>query len=107
MLRTKAFNWGLASCVLSFGVANAQDMQVVFRPATGDVATLASSQCLDAYDEADEASARLAMSADILRLCAATEAEGNYCDRELKRVVSDHSKFRDAMTSVMAACGKR
>lgn len=107
MLRIHALNCAIASCVLFLGVADAQEMRIVFRPAASDATTFPSSECMDAYDRADEASARLAMSADILRLCAATEVEGNYCDRELKQVVADHSKFRDAMSKATETCAKK
>jgi hypothetical protein len=104
MLRIVLLNIVLAGCMWVATTA-AQETLVVFRPIDGNTPPMPSLACLDAYDRVDEASAQLAMSSDILRLCAANEdMDGDGCKKELKRVVSDQSDFHDAMMSLKKEC---
>ncbi|MET3790520.1 hypothetical protein [Aquamicrobium terrae] len=107
MLQANVFTCSLVGYVLLSGATGAQELLVVLRPTADKVTQAASLDCLDAYDQVDEASAVLSLSADILRLCAAMGPDGNSCDRELRRVVFDHSKFRDAMLAATEKCTKR
>ncbi|RUM96381.1 hypothetical protein EET67_17680 [Pseudaminobacter arsenicus] len=103
MLRTSVFHCFLAGCM---GMVNASAQEVVvFRPIDANATSIPSLACLDAYDRVDDSSARLSMSSDILRLCAANEdVDGDGCDKELKRVVTDQSKFRDALRGFKKEC---
>ena len=103
MLRIALSIGVVAGCLCA--TAGAQEMLVVFRPIGGNTASMPSLACLDAYDRVDEASAQLSMSSDMLRLCAANEdVDGDGCEKELKRVISDHSQFRRTMMSLKEEC---
>lgn len=94
----------LAGCMW-VATTGAQEIPVVFKPIDGNMTSAPSLACLDAYDQLDEASAQLSTSSDMLRLCAANEdVNGDGCEKELKRVVSDHSRYRRAMTSLKKEC---
>lgn len=104
MLRTSVFNCALAS-YMWMANASAQDVLMVFRPIDGNATSIPSLGCLDSYDRVDDSAERLAMSSDILRLCAANEdVDGDGCEKELKQVVSDQSEFHDAMMSAKKEC---
>ncbi|WP_156460093.1 hypothetical protein [Mesorhizobium sp. Root157] len=63
-----------------------------------------SVDCEEAYEQAYDASQRLAFSADRLRRCAENESADG-CVVELRRVQSDHSAFAKAMAGVNSKCG--
>ncbi len=82
-----------------------QEVMFVIRMFQSSAPADSSSECKEAYDDANNASDELSSTAQRLKNCAESKQfESDDCSSEMRRVRSAHSDYESAVSEVQSEC---